>query len=409
MIIANPPVLPFAGFKWRWASVAPTEGLNDPPVLIGVLRAFRKFEGHAPRNPALLKELAKIQAETQSPVDLVRTSNRNLIRNSGQYWKALGLIDNSRGLIALTPFGRDVADGLITMPEFAASVVAAMELPNRMIQEDVGVWDAAGVRFKPLSLLLDILSRLRDRDPKQAFITKFELVRIVVPLSANHSHLDDFADTIVAWRQGHLNLSGWPNCAPKANDHRMASEFLIFLTHHGYCCKPVGADPWTAKYFLAIQDYFKIKQSKVVFDPNSLLQVAAQVTKTGVADLIERARVVREVAVAARPNQAKFRREVLAKSRGECVLTGTRLEAALEAAHIIPVQRGGGDTVGNGLCMRSDIHTLFDSGHLRIAPDGSLHLSKAASNDPIYGKLQAAIALPNYVETKNVEWRWSYA
>ena len=26
------PVLPFPDYKWRWASVAPTEGLNDPIV-----------------------------------------------------------------------------------------------------------------------------------------------------------------------------------------------------------------------------------------------------------------------------------------------------------------------------------------------------------------------------------------
>ena len=32
------PRLPFDGYKWYWACKAPTEALNDPAVLLGVLR-----------------------------------------------------------------------------------------------------------------------------------------------------------------------------------------------------------------------------------------------------------------------------------------------------------------------------------------------------------------------------------
>lgn len=31
------PKKPFDNFKWKWASLAPTEGINDPVVLLGVL------------------------------------------------------------------------------------------------------------------------------------------------------------------------------------------------------------------------------------------------------------------------------------------------------------------------------------------------------------------------------------
>ena len=38
------PKKPFADFKWKWASLQCTEGLNDPVVLLGVLFRMRKLE-----------------------------------------------------------------------------------------------------------------------------------------------------------------------------------------------------------------------------------------------------------------------------------------------------------------------------------------------------------------------------
>ena len=38
------PSLPFPDFKWKWATLQCTEGLNDPVVLLGVLSRMRKLE-----------------------------------------------------------------------------------------------------------------------------------------------------------------------------------------------------------------------------------------------------------------------------------------------------------------------------------------------------------------------------
>ena len=38
------PKKPFPDFKWKWASLQCTEGLNDPVVLLGVLFRMRKLE-----------------------------------------------------------------------------------------------------------------------------------------------------------------------------------------------------------------------------------------------------------------------------------------------------------------------------------------------------------------------------
>ncbi len=55
-------------------------------------------------------------------------------------------------------------------------------------------------------------------------------------------------------------------------------------------------------------------------------------------------------------------------------------------AHIIPVGHGGTDAVGNGLCMRVDIHRLFDNGKIRIAPDGEVeHLTSKLPHGELSG------------------------
>lgn len=38
------PEKPFSDFKWKWACLQCTEGLNDPVILLGVLFRMRKLE-----------------------------------------------------------------------------------------------------------------------------------------------------------------------------------------------------------------------------------------------------------------------------------------------------------------------------------------------------------------------------
>jgi hypothetical protein len=91
------PRKPFANYKWRWAVLTPTESLNEPPVFLGVLRVFNEFKNHAPSSKEIMDGLGVVQAETNARVNLVRTQERNLVRNSGQYWRALGLLDEAPG------------------------------------------------------------------------------------------------------------------------------------------------------------------------------------------------------------------------------------------------------------------------------------------------------------------------
>jgi predicted restriction endonuclease len=67
-----------------------------------------------------------------------------------------------------------------------------------------------------------------------------------------------------------------------------------------------------------------------------------------------------------RRGQSKFRQKLLEAYKGKCIVTGCRVEAILEAAHITPHAEHTDYRVSNGLLLRSDIHTLFDLNLLTI-------------------------------------------
>ena len=70
-----------------------------------------------------------------------------------------------------------------------------------------------------------------------------------------------------------------------------------------------------------------------------------------------------------RRGQASFRASLLAAYSSTCAVTGCKVEAILEAAHIIPYLGPTTNHVQNGLLLRADIHTLFDLQLLAINPE----------------------------------------
>lgn len=164
------PKVPFPNFKWKWASLQCTEGLNDPVVLLGVLFRMRKLEPKGVRysSEEFANELRELSNDIKDSVgvDLARrTGQRNLIRNSGQYWRAVGLLaDGDRsGRIQLTDFGRRVADHDISQTEFAAITIQTFKLPNLQIQsaDECQLWIDNGLIIYPLRLLLSIFRALQ--------------------------------------------------------------------------------------------------------------------------------------------------------------------------------------------------------------------------------------------------------
>ena len=408
------PAKPFDTYKWRWLSVAPTESLLDPPVFLGVLRVLSRHENEAPSTQQIAQELAKVQADTNTPVDLVRTPERNLIRNSGQYWKGTGLLVPDRGEIHLTPFGRQVAEGRVTQGEFAAIMVQQTTLPNpwTYTPQEVAKWKAAHLEIRPLALVLEIMEELGRNltGPRTAYLTLTELIKIVIPLAGIKYSAAKIAENIVAFRAGKLNISDWPDCAPESNDNRLAREFLLFLSNYGICRRVEASSRMNERYYLDelfAPEAISKPTGTSIFQGEASAEAAVSAARhSALPSLIERRRML--ATVLARPGQAGFRARVLQVYQGRCFLTGEVIPEVLEAAHIVPVTNGGSDDTDNGLCLRTDIHRLFDSGNIRVKATGELAFSDAVRESKNYNGLPLKIGIPNFVNPANLRWRDDY-
>jgi putative restriction endonuclease len=123
------------------------------------------------------------------------------------------------------------------------------------------------------------------------------------------------------------------------------------------------------------------------------------------------ARVIGDpVLVRRRLGQGGFRVLVTDLYQRRCAVTGERTLPVLEAAHILPISRGGVHRPDNGLLLRSDIHKLFDLGYVTISDHGTFavsgHLRTEWQNGRIYYDLnEKPVRLPSNPEHHpNKEW-----
>jgi len=366
-------------------------------------------EGEPPSSPTLRDDLAVVERQTRSTVKLARDPERNLIRNSGQYWKALGVLQDTVGDIALTPFGRSVADRNTTRVEFATTVVKTMRLPNSGMGSSQERWQRAGLEIRPLELILRIIVALRKtKGREEAYLTPDELAKLVIPLAGNKASLGKYVAAILLYREGRLkpDREGWPDCTPAANDERMAREFLLFLGNYGICNVQTNGSKMEERYSLgalSAREASKLVSLPQEDDPMDALE---EVKESSIPFSAERVKVMREIT--ARPQQPLFRRNVLIAYKNSCAVTGESMPTVLEAAHIRPVTERGSDLVSNGICLRADIHALFDAGHLQIGSSGQVKLSDSARKSVTYGSLPSQIQIPSFVSRENLEWRWMY-
>lgn len=396
------PQKPFADFKWQWATFAPTESINDPVVLLGVLFRMEKLEGRFSfSSKEFNKELISLSDDIKDSIGVNLASRggaRNVMRNSQQYWKSLNLIPpKTHGLIQLTDFGRKVARHEISQTEFSAVTIITHRLPNANIQPDnvCQQWLKAGIVLYPLKLILSIAK-------KTEYITSKELRTIVIPLSCSpQATVQDYVNFIGWHRSGELDLSQWPNCCEKANDKRMAREFLLFLANYGYLIQDEGSnDAAHFRFNTELSEEISTILSGTAINP-TIENAIHLLNASDVISNVERKRVQH---TRSRPHQAQFRKAVL-EACERCVITNVTMPEVLEAAHIKPYKYHGEDTIANGFAMRLDIHMLFDTGHLRIAPDGVIDLSGRARMD--YGALiPPRIVIPEFINRDFLKWRW---
>lgn len=406
---------PFQEFKWKWASVTPSEGLNEPRVYLGVLRVLRENEGKAANSEEIFTGLQAVEDDLEMylPVrpSLARDKERNLLRNSQQYWSSLGLLEKTNPVIALTSFGQKVADGIITNDEFAETVVSTLQLPNSNTEtvEIQKKWSSAGVKCHPLLLILSILYGLSKLDLKFAYITNEELTKVVIPLSSINATINDYIEQLLEFRKNPTSVDSFEDFAPEANDKRMTREFLLFLSLYGFVrIENPSAKNLLQRFTLAEKSLAYIEDFSGLTTTTTIAPEIAEV-EPNPDKVSKKERSRKLVSVTHRPEQPKFRKDVLASSGGECLITKENLKEVLRACHIVAVENMGSDEVGNGLCLREDLHILFDSGHLRIDVDGVIHLSELANSSNSYKHLSGIkVAIPAYVDKNCLAHRWKY-
>jgi len=101
----------------------------------------------------------------------------------------------------------------------------------------------------------------------------------------------------------------------------------------------------------------------------------------------ESSRFGSEYLARARLGQGAFRVLVLDAYHRRCAVTGERVLPVLEAAHIKPYSEEGPHHTSNGLLLRSDLHTLFDSGYITVTRDLKLEVSKQIHEEFDNGKM----------------------
>lgn len=77
-----------------------------------------------------------------------------------------------------------------------------------------------------------------------------------------------------------------------------------------------------------------------------------------------------------RLGQGAFRVLVTDLYERRCAVTRERTLPALEAAHIRPYSDGAVHEARNGLLLRRDLHSLFDSGYVTVTPDLRFQVSR---------------------------------
>lgn len=90
--------------------------------------------------------------------------------------------------------------------------------------------------------------------------------------------------------------------------------------------------------------------------------------------------------VTPRLGQGAFRVMVTDIYHRRCAVTQERTLPALEAAHIRPYSDGGEHAANNGLLLRRDLHSLFDSGYVTVTPDLNFEVSRRIREEFENGK-----------------------
>ncbi|MFS1702735.1 HNH endonuclease [Alteromonas sp. AMM-1] len=153
--------------------------------------------------------------------------------------------------------------------------------------------------------------------------------------------------------------------------------------------KRIDKSGYLVSYFYGQLDKLHTKVAK---DPNT------NKSETGKERNAEDKIVLREIKT--RRGQPAFRKDLLTAFNSRCCVTGCKVEAILEAAHIISHSEETNYSVNNGLLLRADIHTLFDLDLISLDHNGIVHIHRdlKGSEYDMYEKKKVLHNIPKELE-----------
>ena len=108
----------------------------------------------------------------------------------------------------------------------------------------------------------------------------------------------------------------------------------------------------------------------------------------------------RTAEVQLRHSQQVFRKMVLVAYGGTCAVTGSSEVKVLDAAHIQPYAGPLSDRISNGICLRTDVHKLFDAGLISFTVDFRVHVSNRVVDE----RYRAYHGQPLRLPLKRSDW-----
>lgn len=134
---------------------------------------------------------------------------------------------------------------------------------------------------------------------------------------------------------------------PQPGQRKLLAEFRAVADQHG---NARGPDGLTASQRTTFAHEDHQLQVMGVFDPTD----TEDARKRTLSNIVRR------------QGQTKFRTQLLTLYGHRCAVSGCKVEAVLEAAHITPYLGPKTDHPTNGLILRGDLHTLFDLGLIAV-------------------------------------------
>lgn len=198
----------------------------------------------------------------------------------------------------------------------------------------------------------------------------------------------------------HFALKGWPEgkSTGSAIINRLRGHILekSYLLNEGELAE-----------FRTVINEFRGTTARLIQQTNSGTTVDGVLVrdKTEIFEGLERRFALQEV----RPEQAAFRADVLSRYAGKCAISGCRIEAVLQAAHILPFSEHVEfrNDVTNGLLLRADVHILFDRALISIDPANYKVVLAPALLKSSYSSF-SAIQIPKVADERFLRTHYSF-